>query len=388
MIGPRTCLPMVLLLTCSGMLPTVASLTAPAPVRADEADPPTASRAAQEGILVMRTGAIISGKILRSGRVYDVQTTNGKMAVPETLVKLHAENLTDAYEKLHDGALSQQSANAHVLLAQWCLTNRLHNEARVELNAALKLEPDREDAKRLLRNAEEALRSDEAPAANVVVHEDPVRAARQAAAATDEAVSLGGLSREQALQFARRIQPLLVNNCTAAGCHGLNSKTGFRLYKVTPGRDANRHAAERNLAEVLEWIDVKKPRSSRLLTAPRGNHGRRGRPIFAGSRGEGQLEELQKWVAAIAAEETVRGKPDDNEGRRMKSVRHVSAADDEHNLPAGRSGAGSRDVVPAAKPFPTSVRDASASSKPLPAGRGDPFDPAVFNRGADRGSRR
>ena len=40
------------------------------------------------------------------------------------------------------------------------------------------------------------------------------------------------LSREQALQFARRIQPLLVNNCTAAGCHGRDSETGFRLSKV------------------------------------------------------------------------------------------------------------------------------------------------------------
>ena len=389
MIGPRTCVPAVWLLIGVGLLPDVEGPSGPVAVRADEAGAPSDSRAATEGILVMRTGAVIRGMILRSGGIYDVQTANGKMAVPETLVKLQAENLTAAYEKLHDGAVAQLSANAHVLLANWCLTNQLHSEARTELQAALKLEPDRDDARRLLRNAEEAQQAGAAPVDAVGAHDDPLQTVRQAPAPADDAVSLGGLAREHALQFARRIQPLLVNNCTSAGCHGRDSPTGFRLYKVRPGKDANRHAAERNLAEVLEWIDVKKPRSSRLLTAPRGNHGRRGRAIFVGSRGDEQLAELEKWVLAVAAEEADRGRRDGGDGRRKKTGGQFSAAGDEQKVPAGRSGAGSRDAVPVARPFPTaSPADPGSSQPPLPPGRGDPFDPAVFNQAADRGSRR
>ncbi len=385
MIGPRTCVPPVWLLIGAGLLLIVAAVAPPAPVEADEPASPPASLAAKEGVLVMRTGAIIRGRILRSGEVFEVQTANGKMAVPQPLVKLQAENLTDAYEKLHDGALAQQSANAHVLLAHWCLTNQLHAEAQTELHAALRLEPDREDARRLLRNAEDALQAGEAPAGSAVVPDDPVRTARQAAPAAEDAVSLGGLSREQALQFARRVQPLLVNNCTAAGCHGRESPTGFRLYKVTPGKDANRHAAERNLAEVLEWIDLKKPRASRLLTAPRGNHGRRGRPIFVGSRGDEQLVELEKWVLAVAAEGADRGKRDESDRRRRKTGGQASAGGDDRNPPGGRTDTGLRDAPPVAKPFPLGPSASGSSQPPPPAGQGDPFDPAVFNRGADRG---
>jgi hypothetical protein len=387
MTGPRICLFPLWLLVGASLLPAVSTLAPQRTLHAEEAASPADSRAASEGILVMRTGAIIQGKILQSGGVYDVHTANGKMAVPETLVKIRAANLTEAYEQLHDGAVSQQSANAHVLLAHWCLANQLHREARAESQAALKLEPDREDAKRLMRNADEALQADEAPTASIVVHEDPARAARQAAAAAEDAVSLGGMSRDQALQFARRIQPMLVNNCTAAGCHGRESQTGFRLSKVTPGKGANRHAAERNLAEVLEWIDVKKPRSSRLLTAPRGNHGRRGRPIFAGSRGDEQLAELEKWIVAVAAEETVRDRHDPDEARPKKSVRPMSAAGEDGTVPRGRQPAGARHATVAEKPSWSAANGSRPGQQPLPAGRGDPFDAAVFNRGADRSVR-
>jgi hypothetical protein len=372
-----------LLLIGGSLVPAVESLPALRPVRADDtAGTPAASRAATEGILVMRSGAIIRGNILRSGDVYEVQTTNGKMAVPGTLVKLQAENLTEAYETLHDGAVAQQSANAHILLAQWCLTNQLSAEARTELHAALKLEPDRDDAKRLLRNAEDAPSAGEAP--GKPTETDPVRAAPRTAATADDAVSLGGLSREQALQFARRIQPLLVNNCTAAGCHGRDSQTGFRMEKVTPGKDANRHAAERNLAEVLEWIDMNNPRSSRLLTAPRGNHGRRGRPLFVGSRGDEQRSELERWVVAVAADETDRGRHDQGEGRRKRVV----VGSDDSKQSAARNGAGTRDLPPVARPFPLDAPASSPRQPPPPAGQGDPFDPAIFNRAADRGSGR
>src|SRR5205823_1032493 len=134
----------------------------------------------------------------------------------------------------------------------------------------------------------------------------------------------------------------LVNNCTAAGCHGRDSETGFRLSKVTPGKDASRHAAERNLAEILEQIDMKKPRSSPLLTAPRGNHGRRGRPIFVGPRGDEQLAELAQWVTAVAGEEAQREKRGQPGGPAKNSVERVASRND-GGLPAGNQAGATRD---------------------------------------------
>jgi hypothetical protein len=304
------------------------------------------------------------------------------MAVPESLVKLHAPNLGEAYGRLRASAEAQSGANGRITLAQWCLTNHLEKEACQELRDALSLEPDREDAKRLLRNAEDALEARGKPAKTAPAA-DPVRASRQTEGTTEDAGTLGGLSREQALLFARRIQPLLVNNCTAAGCHGRDSATGFRLSKVTPGKDASRHAAERNLAEILEQIDVKKPRSSRLLTAPRGNHGRRGRPIFAGPRGDEQLAELARWVTAVAAEEEQREKRGHPGGPAKNSAEQVANRND-GGLARAKSAAATRDpFTPAAGSAPRADTK-RAEQSPITRDQLDPFDPANFNRTTDR----
>ncbi len=382
MLGPRRWLDAQVPLFASAVLALFAVLPTVRPVAADETGSAAGTRAAAEGILVLRSGVVVSGKIVRSGEQYEVQSPAGTMAVPESLVKLHAPNLGEAYARLRTSAEAQSGANGRITLAQWCLTNHLEKEACQELRDALALEPDRDDAKRLLRTAEEAFEARGKPAKTAPAA-DPVRASRQTESATEDPGSLGGLSREQALQFARRIQPLLVNNCTAAGCHGRDSETGFRLSKVTPGKDASRHAAERNLAEILEQIDVKKPRSSPLLTAPRRNHGRRGRPVFAGPRGEEQLAELARWVTAVAAEETQREKRGQPGGTAKNSVEQVASRND-GGLPRSKLAAATRDPF---APAPGSGSGASAKrSEPSPITRDqvDPFDPANFNRTADR----
>lgn len=350
----------------------------------DGAKPAVTSPGAVEGILLMRNGLVVSGRIIKAGSDYEVHSAYGGKAVyPGASVKMHCASLTEAYGKLRETAKAQRDADAHILLARWCLTNHLDGEACDELRDALTMEPERDDARRLLRNAEETIQAKNRPAVPVI-HDDPVRAARLAAAAADEAVSLGGLSREQAMQFSRRIQPLLVNNCTAAGCHGRESETRFRLYKVTPGKDSNRHASERNLAEVLDHIDLDKPRASPVLTAPRGNHGRRGRPIFAGQRGEEQLAELRKWVVAVAKDESVRERFGEHDARRKIVEAQASVSGDEGGeAVSARDTAGDR-VPPMKDPFGATGKSSKKPQTPVPPLKSDPFDPAVFNRGTSR----
>jgi hypothetical protein len=377
MPAQRIRLPMILRLAGWAVLLSAGWLLSTDRSAADESATPEPSAASEE-VLVLRTGTIVSGKIVRSGKLYEVQGANGsKWAVPDDLVKIRCASLSEAYQKLRESAQKQHDANAHIALARWCLTNHLEKEAVQESHDALKLEPDREDAKRLLRNAEESLKPEAKPTARV--EDKPLsRIVQVAASTTDDAVSLGGLSREQALQFSRRIQPLLLNNCTAAGCHGRDAQTSFRLYKMTPGKDANRHAAERNLAEVFECINVNRPRSSPLLTAPRGKHGRRGKPIFAGPRGEEQFAELEKWVVSVARSR--RGEQEENgaiTGSRSSGTRQDAGA------------TGVRNVTPASIPMSSGGLNGSLPAQPpLPAGRGDPFEPSAFNKETERRSGR
>jgi hypothetical protein len=352
-----------------------------------EESPAQESSGPVEGILVMKSGAVVSGKIVRSGDFYKVLGPYGQGHFPAELVKLRAADLEEAYLKLSETAKSHHSANSRITLARWCLTHHLDSQARQELHEALVLEPESEDAKRLLRDAEESIKSKQKKDVSTGQPALPGRGARPASAADDETVTLGGLSHEQALQFTRRIQPLLVNTCASAGCHSRDSQNGFRLQNVSPGTTANRNATERNLAQILEHIDVKKPRSSSLLTAPGRHHGRNGRPVFVGQRGDEKLAELENWILAVARDEMQRNGRD---ARRKSGAERAPMATHGESRPASgmRSVAAGGKQLSDADPFAHAQSDATNSQPPLPPSSDDPFDPATFNRGNGRGSGR
>lgn len=380
MLGPRPWRHCCLLLAGCGLLAT-AWLHIQAEIIAADDAPAEESTGPVDGILVMRTGAVVSGKIVRSDNVYQVISPHGQMHVPAELVKLRCADLEEAYAKLRETAQSHHSASAQITLARWCLTNHLDSQARQELHEALVLEPDRDDAKRLLRDAEDSIKSSRknAPGTAPTFPDRPVR---PAASPEDETITLGGLSREQALQFTRRIQPLLVNTCASAGCHSRGSQNGFRLQNVSPGATANRNATERNLSQILEHVDVKKPKASSLLTKPGRHHGRNGRPVFAGQRGDEQFAELEKWVVGVARDEIQRSQRD---LRRKSSGERAAASHDGSRFSAGgRSAGGNGKQSSDLDPFASTGAAAMNSQPAVPPSSGDPFDPAGFNRGSVR----
>lgn len=259
----------------------------------DETDPPK--------LLLLRSGAVVEGTILLSGDDYLVKLPKGNMLVPRQLVRLACRDLQEAYRALHDRAALQGEGEAYLSLARWCLTQKLFDEATFELQTALDLEPGLEEARQLMSRTAELQREHARNTLNAgVVVPEPTREKSDT-----EAEALGGLSPELAGMFARRIQPLLVNNCASTGCHGPRSETSFRLQRVTSQSGPNRLAADRNLASVLNQLNLQKPADSPLLLAPRGNHGRRGKPLFGGVTGKEQYAELKSWTLAVAKEEVV-----------------------------------------------------------------------------------
>src|SRR5262249_20312220 len=120
-----------------------------------------------------------------------------------------------------------------------------------------------------------------------------------------EVESLGGLSNESATAFTQRIQPLLMNKCGNASCHGKSEpndkRDGFRLNPVRLGTSSHRLYTERNLAEVLRYIDLEEPALSPLVTIPQGAHaGTAG--VFHGTSGNTQLKTLRAWTKTVAEE--------------------------------------------------------------------------------------
>ena len=253
--------------------------------------------AAKPGVLVMKDGSLADGQITQEARGYVVHKPGGRYLVPFHLVQFRAESRLDAYQKLK-GSIAKPSADTSVRLAKWCLTWQLHEQAEIELREALELDSGHEAARRMLVRLASVLD----PTGKPPTLPDPPKK-------TDDGFrkapvqSLAGLSRETALKFSTQIQPMLMNRCGNASCHGSAAgNNDFRLVRVRIGTSSHRLRAERNLATLLRYIKLNDVDESPILKLPTGLHGPTRRSAFGGPNGDDNFRDFQNWVRAVAAD--------------------------------------------------------------------------------------
>lgn len=318
-------------------------------------------------VLVFNSGRTLKGKITRSPNGYVVEHGSGRLVVPFEETRVVGDNLPDAYRRLRESFVNLTAAT-HYELAKWCWSNQLREEARAELVMALDREPDNEDARNLLERIDEQLAASRKKPAPAKPPEPRVVAGIE----LPEVESLAGLSRETAALYSTRVQPLLMNKCANASCHGPKSTTDFHLEPIRGTGPGHRMYSERNLANVLNQLDLAHPRRSPLITAADGNHGGVNRAIFFGTAGEKQRQLLIDWVKAVAKEQQSAEKTQDRRPRvaGKKSVAPVPKA---LNQPIAESG-----LKPTAE-----GRQGSVAEETVPEVAEEPddaFDPDVFNR--------
>lgn len=266
--------------------------------RSGDADAASDGRPGDEPtMLVLKSGRVVTGVIRPGAGGYLVAKANGRFLVPDDQIKFEADDLDDAYHK-YRRTMPSPTATNHMVLAQWCLSHKMYEHARTELREALVLEPRREQARIKLRRLE--LLIDPEKNFQPSEPEQPKTTAGGFVAAPVS--SLAGLSRDTAQEFTARVQPILVNKCGNASCHGRAGGNDFKLTAVRTGSGSHRVFAEQNLARVLQQIDVNRPERSPLLTKPDVTHGRRGRPVFSGPAGGAQFKIIEDWVNRAAAD--------------------------------------------------------------------------------------
>lgn len=361
---------------------------------------------AQERVIVMKSGRVLNGFASRNAGGWLVEQSTGRVQVPEDEVRLVADSMVDAYRKLRD-SVAEPTPTTHMTLAQWCISYRLHQEARNEVRRCLKLDPDHAAARKLLKRLDDMLDPPE-PAPRP---QDPKAKSIEGFLAP-EVESLGGLSTESAVTFTQRIQPLLMNKCGNASCHGTTDpgekREGFHLNPVRLGSSSHRLYTERNLAEVLRYVDLQEPAHSPLVTIPQGAHaGTAG--VFHGTAGNTQLKMLRTWTKTVAEEKLTQeqelsGRPSIlAKSRRPQMATQAAAAipPEGETEPPLASEPMTVEAPPKPKlltetnpavapqsrpqtspPRPFSDPDATRLPEAKPAAKpaNDPFDPDIFNR--------
>lgn len=356
--------------------------------------------APRQGMLLLRNGHALSGKISRTGNRYTVWLPDGEIRLTADQVDLVCNDLLDGYQQKRKRISGDVgAADAHLDLAEWCLQQKLTGPAFREIEAARAADPNHPRLLLVQRRYELCL-SQPAP--------KPVSATVPSVVSDDNLEEMfHELPAGSVETFHQKIQPLLLNSCTAAGCHSIHGNNDFRLSRGAVRALPNRRTTLRNLRAVMDYLDPEATaEKSKLLEAVSTPHGRAKDAVF--QKSSWQYVELVKWAASLhpkkAAErplvinlETHQAAPpvdappsaDDtapaaqNAGEKAVQwvIRPRPSVPEPGHLPEGETPA-SRML----KGYPN-IHTQPHRSEPNRGGAqepefrpADPFDPAIFNR--------
>lgn len=342
--------------------------------------------APQEGVVLLRNGEVLAGKFTTAGDYCFVAQGTGEIRLRASDVELFAHDIDDGYRQKRE-RIDPRDVRQTLELALWCIRNELYGYAAREIRQALAADPD-DPRIALVERRLELARTRPAEVA-VELEASSYRVSNEE---LDRMVR--GMPGRSVEMFTTTIQPLLMNYCATAGCHGPSSST-FSLDRLPAGRNLSRRLTQRNLHAVLAWVDVTSPLDSRLLLAPIAPHGTARTAIFT-SRDLRQYQQLVNWVQGLQSAELPSGDPlPQSTARPAEASRPTppplpspgaavvptafleSLESPQEGLGAAREGAVEAASEQDAEPRLRRIQRGAPVDTYEPV---DPFDPELFNR--------
>lgn len=347
-------------------------------------------------VLVFPDGRVIHGDIRMTANGYEVALSknSGRTYIAPGMVWFTADSMDHAYEQYRERN-PDRTADGYVLLASWCIQNGLYDDAREELKSALRMDPNHAAARLTAQELGKQLSKRQMPA---VPRTDGGATIPEASPVVQE-TDLRKL-------FIARIQPMLMNGCGNADCHGRSSEREFRLMNVRSGHPAFARYTQLNYEMISRLINAKTPDQSPLLTAPRDTaHANLPNAPFRGSEGDRQFQVLAAWVKLAARyQEQQKQTPSETEladdarpservvrtASSMEAPDHsvvhainfepAESAKTNANVSTARTGSDPRDADQSRKGSGSPGRLDDILNQAIQSGTPDAFDPQDFNR--------
>lgn len=343
--------------------------------------------APQDGVLFLREGGMIQGKISRVGDRYYVALEGGEIRVRSAEVEMCCRDLDDAYQR-KSNAPGQARAADRLDLAEWCIRYGLLGYAARELLAARRIDASHPKIPLVERRLQLAVNPPRLPkAANDGLAEQAPRGA------VDE--RLPELPAGALETFTNHVQPLVLNRCSAAACHGPAAANGLHLERTSSSRPLTQRITQRNMLAVLAFVDRDAPSASPLLEKPLAPHGGMSEPVFA-KHDLDQYQHLVAWAAKLSRTNTgitatapLAAPLVSNSPPPEQTAFDVNAPPDRRAAtnPAARGGLDAKPLTKKTEGAPVEQRSlpvprqlpirGAPPTKPLAK---DPFDPEIFNR--------
>src|SRR3954454_16804690 len=245
--------------------------------------------------LMLQDGGLVEGRITPAADWYIVARPGVEMQGAKSRVTFTCRTLEEAYAHRRE-QINDQKPEPHLALAEWCLRYGLLDSAEQELAEARRLESDHPRLA-LLERRLERMRSQPAATPKVTTSSKAhVANANEPAIKSSPTIDLpDGV----VVRFTRKVQPILVNSCTASACHQPGGRQSFQLDRAILRGEANRRSTMHNLEATLALVDRESPEQSPLLVIGRKKHGGMAGPIF-GPRQEQAFKHVTDWVALVA----------------------------------------------------------------------------------------
>ena len=251
-----------------------------------------------KSVLLLRNGQTFTGLIAKPADMathYIVLDPLGnRLRFPSDQVEFVSDSLLEIYAYRRASQI-RNNATACLQLAQWCMQSQLFTEAQDQINNAIAIN-GRSRAAVQLEIRLDLLRS---ASVSSTAESTNTNASRSIIDADIVQRRIDQLSAGVLQQFIHSIQPLLLNRCAVAGCHGPSPRSSYLLFRTSAKHAVPHRVSQRNLYNTLATLDLDKPDRSLLLTAATTSHGAQTKPSLEMDASE-DITTLVNWVRVVA----------------------------------------------------------------------------------------
>ena len=253
-------------------------------------------------VLLLRNGQTFTGALTKSTSIQAYYTLiddlGNQLRFPKSQVEFVSDSLLEIYAYRRATQI-RNNAPACLALAQWCMQLQLFDQAQEQIDNATTISGRSSSIARLEIRLD-LLRS---PPASLTVHSIDRAASTTIVSAEEVQHRIDQFRSSVVQQFIGSVQPLLLNHCALAGCHGPSPKSTYVLFRTSAKRIIPRRITQRNLYNTLTTLDLDHPENSSLLTSATTAHGMQPAPALDISATQ-QIAALVNWVRIVAATPT------------------------------------------------------------------------------------
>ncbi len=359
--------------------------------------------------VLLTNGNVLSGQTSELGdTVYLTREDQSVIRLSRDQVRHVATSMHELYLWRCEDRIETDLRRLHADV-RWCLQHGLVREAAEDVLAARKLAPSDPETYQLLRLVSARLKADVQPSETTAKNGTATRDANdqrvrpvsfEMPAGNEDAMAAAEskanpptvpgrpeeVSEAAFIQFANRVQPILMNRCVRCHAKDAGNDREFQIHTALTSKWNPENVAEENLRHVLRFIDLNAPLQSPLRTWASDGHG--GRRHSLGREGSIMMKQLDQWLEKLAADPSATNFPTQVAPWPATTVNRAaplaSTTPPKLTVPAWNPVASSRlEAAPAdtRQNDPTVRREVGNRPEMRRMPKVDnPFDPEIFNR--------